>query len=89
MSSGVEVVGGQARLRPKPSRMPTTSALYHFYEVGGTNVTDSSAHNNTATLSGGSFTTGNLNNAVSLNGIQDFASASSSPSLQLGQQMNY
>ena len=87
MSSGVEVVGGQARLKAQNyTNDANTSALYHFDEVGGTNVTDSSAHNNTATLSGGSFTTGNLNNAVSLNGIQDFASASSSPSLQLGQQ---
>ena len=85
--SGVEVVSGKARLKAQNyTADANTSALYHFDESGGTNVTDSSANNNTATLSGGSFAAGNLNNAVSLNGTNEYASANSSPSLRLGQQ---
>lgn len=87
MSSGTEVVGGMARLKAQNYTSDAdTSALYHFDEAGGTNITDSSTNNNTATLSGGSFAAGNLNNSVSLNGTQDFASATNSASLQLGQQ---
>ncbi len=87
MSNGVEVASGTARLKAQNyTSDANTSALYHFDESGGTNISDSSSHNNTATLSGGSFTTGNLNNAIALNGTTDYASANNSASLQLGQQ---
>ncbi len=86
-SSGVEVTGGVAKLKAQNySSDANTRALYHFDEISGTNASDSSTNGNDATLSGGSFGVGNLNNAVSLNGTSDYISAPSSPSLQLGQQ---
>jgi len=87
--SGMEINSGIARLKAQNyANDANTKALYHFDESGGTNVSDSSSNSNDATLSGGSFTTGNLNNAVSLNGTNEFASANNSPSLQLGQQQS-
>ena len=87
VSSGAEINSGVARLKAQNyDNDANTSALYHLDESGGTNVTDSSSNGNDATLSGGSFGAGNLNNAVSLDGVDDFASAPDSASLKLGQQ---
>ncbi|MFO0920248.1 MAG: LamG domain-containing protein [Candidatus Saccharimonadales bacterium] len=85
-SSGIEIASGIARLKAQNyTSDANTSALYHLDESGGTNVTDSSSNGNDGTLNGGSFTTGNLNNALSLNGDNDHASANDSASLKLGQ----
>ncbi|MCA9327565.1 hypothetical protein KDA14_03485, partial [Candidatus Saccharibacteria bacterium] len=85
-SSGVELTGGVARLKAQNySSDAQTAALYHFDEAGGTNITDSSSNSNDGTLSGGSFVTGNLNNAVSLDGVSDGIVVPNSAPLQLGQ----
>jgi hypothetical protein len=86
-SSGVEINSGIARLKARNYTSDTnTRALYHFDESGGTNISDASPNNNNATLHGGLFTTGNLNNGISLSGNNEFASANNSNSLKLGQQ---
>ncbi len=85
--SGIEMVSGTARLKAQNyASDANTKALYHFDESGGTNATDSSSFANDATISGGSFATGNLNNAVSLDGVNSSISAPSSPNNQLGNQ---
>ena len=85
-SDAIEMVSGVARLKAQNyTSDANTKALYHMDESGGTSITDSSANSNNATLNGGSFTTGNLNNAVSINGISDYIKAPNSSSLQLGQ----
>jgi hypothetical protein len=84
--SGVEMVSGTARLKAQNyATDANTSALYHFDESGGVTATDSTGQNN-ASLIGGTFSTGNLNNSVNLNGSTDYIAASSSSSLQLGSQ---
>ncbi|MCA9328861.1 hypothetical protein KC959_03745, partial [Candidatus Saccharibacteria bacterium] len=85
--AGIEVVSGVARLKAQNYASDAdTAALYHFDESGGITASDSTPNNNTATLSGGSFSIGNLNNGVSLNGTTDELIAPNSASLQLGQQ---
>jgi hypothetical protein len=84
---GIEMVSGVARLKAQNyTADANTSALYHFDESGGLVASDSSANSNDATFTGGSFSTGNLNNAFSLNGSSEFGVAANSTSLQLGQQ---
>jgi hypothetical protein len=86
-SSGIEMVSGVARLKAQNyADDPNTSALFHFDESGGVTASDSSSNANDATISGGSFTTGNLNNAIDLDGVDDSISVSNDPSLQLSQQ---
>src|SRR5574344_1682118 len=86
-SSGVEIAGGIAQLKAQNYTADgNTQALYHLDETGGTNVSDSSANNNAATLHDGSFVTGNLNTAASLNGDTGYIRAPQSPSLNLSQQ---
>ncbi len=85
--SGIEMVSGVARLKTQNYENDAdTRALYHFDESGGINASDSSSNSNNATISGGSFVAGSLNNAVSLDGIDDTVTAPNSASLQLGQQ---
>jgi hypothetical protein len=84
--SGIEMVSGSARLKAQNYETDVnTSALYHFDESGGATVTDSTGQNG-GSLIGGTFSTGNLNNAVNLNGSTDYITASSSSSLQLNSQ---
>ncbi len=84
--SGIEVTSGVARLKAQNyATDANTSALYHFDESGGALASDATTNANNLTLSGGSFTTGNLNNAVSINGTSDQLSAPDSASLRLGQ----
>ena len=86
-SSGVEIAGGIAQLKAQNYTTDgNTQALYHLDETGGTNVSDSSANNNAATLHDGSFVTGNLNTAASLNDNTGYIRVPQSPSLNLGQQ---
>ena len=85
--SGIEMISGTARLKAQNyTSDANTSALYHFDESGGLSATDSSANNNNAIITGGSFTTGNLNNAINLNGTSDKIITPDSASLRLGQQ---
>ena len=64
-SSGVEIAGGIAQLKAQNYTADgNTQALYHLDETGGTNISDSSANNNAATIHDGSFVTGNLNTAA-------------------------
>ena len=62
-----------------------TVALYHFDESSGSTANDSSSNANHATVSGGSFVSGNLNNALSLNGTTAFASVPDSTANSLSQ----
>ena len=83
--SGIEMVSGTARLKAQNYEDdPNTSALYHMDESGGLVASDSSSNSNDATITGGSFVTGNLNNALSLDGLDDSVTAADSASLQLG-----
>ena len=86
-SSGVEISGGSARLKAQNYTSDTdTRALYHFDEAAGTNISDSSTNSNNATMQGGSFTTGNLNSAISLDNESGSIRSPTSPTLNLGQQ---
>jgi hypothetical protein len=88
-SSGIEMTSGLARLKAQNyADDSNTKALYHFDESGGTNIDDSSAFANDATLFGGSFTTGNLNNAVTLDGVDDTVTVPNTINNQLGQQQS-
>ena len=75
--SGAEVTGGVARLKAQNyASDANTAALYHFDSSSGTTATDSSSNSNDATATGSpSWTTGNLNNATSLNGSSQYFSA--------------
>jgi hypothetical protein len=85
--SGIEMTSGVARLKAlNYEDDANTRALFHFDESGGATAQDSSANNNDATVSGGTFSASNLNNAVTLDGVDDYVSASNSSSLKLGQQ---
>jgi hypothetical protein len=61
-----------------------TEALFHFDEPNGIIIEDSSANNNDGdTVGNAAFGTGNLNNAISLDGNGDYATVSDSASLSL------
>ncbi len=84
--NGLEMVSGVARHKAQNYQTDAnTAALYHFDESGGTNAADSSTNNNNLTTTNTSFTNGNLNNALNLNGVNTSAVATGSSSLQLGQ----
>ena len=86
-SSGIQINNGVAQLKAQNyTSDANTSALYHFDESSGTTAADSSSNSNDAALHGASFTLGNLNNGVTLNGTSDYLQAPSSNSLKLGQQ---
>lgn len=86
-SNGIEVTSGVAQLKAQNYTSDgNTAALYHFDESGGGTASDSSSHSNDATLHGGSFALGNLNNGISLDGVSDFLTVPNNSSLQLGQE---
>jgi hypothetical protein len=86
--SNVEINSGIARLKAlNYADDASTAALYHFDESGGSSASDSSANANNATVyGGGTFASGNLNNAIQLDGQNDYVEALDSTSLKLGQQ---
>jgi hypothetical protein len=87
LDPGVEISGGVARLKAQNYiDDASTAALFHFDEASGSFASDSSSNGNDATLDGGSFVVGNLNNAVSLDGVEEGISTPDSPSLRLGQE---
>jgi len=49
-----------------------TAALWHFDENSGSIAYDSSGNGNNGTVHGATWTTGNLNNSLSFDGIDDF-----------------
>jgi hypothetical protein len=83
-ASAVEQDGTSARLKAQNyATDANTMALYHLDETSGTNAADASSNANEATLQADSWNTGNLNNAVSLNGTSNFLSAPDSASLSV------
>lgn len=85
----VETSGTTARLKAQNyATDASTAALYHLDEASGTSASDSSGNANTAALKGSaSFTSGNLNNGISLSGTSDYLSVLDSASITLsGQQ---
>lgn len=84
----IENSGSSARLKAQNYQTDAdTSALYHVDESSGTTTADSTANSNTATLKGGAaFVSGNLNNAISLDGDGDYLSIDDSSSLTLSGQ---
>jgi hypothetical protein len=86
MSSGIETSGTSARLKAQNyTSDANTAALFHLDEASGTSAADSSSNNNTGTVAGGTFGTGNLNNGLALNGTNGRISAADSASLSLNQ----
>ena len=88
LDQGVEFNGNSVRLKPQEyADDANTAALYHFNETSGSSFIDSSSQgNNGSTTSSPSWTTGNMNNALSLNGSTQYASIPDSTSLSLGSQ---
>jgi hypothetical protein len=81
----LETSGTSARLKAQNySTDASTAALLHLDEVNGTDVADASDNNNNGTTTGNSnFVTGNLNNALSLDGDGDYATLPDSASLSM------
>ena len=88
LDQGVEFNGNSIRLKPQEYvNDANTAALYHFNETSGSSFIDSSSQGNDGTTaSSPSWTTGNMNNALSLNGSTQYASIPDSASLSLGSQ---
>jgi hypothetical protein len=85
--TGVETQGSSARLKAQNYNSDAqTAALYHLDETSGTTVDDASANANDATSQTAGWTAGNLNNALDLNGADEYASAPDSASLSLSGQ---
>lgn len=87
MDAGIETSGSSARLKAQNyTADANTQALFHLDESVGTTVTDSSSNNNNGTVGNtSSWVSGNLNNALSLNGALTNVSVPDSASLSLGQ----
>ncbi len=87
LDSGIETTGTSARLKAQNyTSDANTMALYHLDAPSGTTLTDSSSNSNTATVGNtASWVTGNLNNALSLNGAFTYGTAPDSASLSLSQ----
>ncbi|MFZ1323882.1 MAG: LamG-like jellyroll fold domain-containing protein [Candidatus Saccharimonadales bacterium] len=84
--NGIEIVGGQARLKAQNyTADANTAGLYHLDEAGGAVATDSSGNQNDAAVNGGTFAGGNLNNAFDFNGNNEYLSVPDSASLSMGQ----
>lgn len=81
----VETGNGFARLKAQNyAPDANTRALFHFDELNGTTVADESTNaNNGITISDAMFVTGQLNNALQLDGIGDYASIPDSASLRV------
>lgn len=83
-ANSIEVTSNTVQLKARNyTNDASTAALFHLDETNGASAADSSSNNNTGTVSG-SFVTGVLNNALSLNGSSQRLSAADSASLSLG-----
>ncbi len=84
LDAGVEVSGTSARLKAQNYTSDVnTAALYHFDEASGAIATDGSSNTNNASVTNGTFITGNLNNGLSLNGSTAYASIPDSAATSL------
>lgn len=85
LDAGLETSGNSARLKAQNYTSDgNTAALFHLDESSGTIIDDSSSNNNDAnTINTPTWGTGNLNNALSLNGNNQYASTPDSASLSL------
>ncbi|MFZ5424350.1 MAG: LamG-like jellyroll fold domain-containing protein [Patescibacteria group bacterium] len=85
-SNYVEVASNSAKLKVQNyASDANTVALYHLDEASGTTVADSSSNSNTGTATDPTWASGNLNNALDLNGTSSKVSVSDSVSLSLEQ----
>jgi len=85
-SNGIELNGSNASLKEQEyAADANTVALYHFNENSGNNASDSSDNHNDATITNSSFGSGNLNNALSLNGTTSRVEVPNSASLGITQ----
>ncbi len=86
LDDGLEISGNSVRMKAQNySDDANTKALFHLDESSGTTVHDSSTNNNDGTVKDESWQTGNLNNALGLNGTTSKISVPDSPSLSLSQ----
>ncbi len=86
LENGVETSGTSARLKAQNyTSDANTAALFHFDEINGSSADDASSNNNDGTVTNGTFGSGQLNNAVSLNGTSAFVRANDSASLSFQQ----
>lgn len=84
-STAVEVAASSARLKVlNYTSDANTRLLLHLDENSG-NPTDSSSNANNATATNVSYVTGNLNNAISLDGSASYISVADSASVSLSQ----
>ncbi len=86
-ANALEYNGNSVRLKTQNyTNDASTMALYHLDESNGTSATDSSSNANAGTLANSpTWGTGNLNNALALNGTNQSVSAADSSSLSLSQ----
>jgi hypothetical protein len=85
-ANGIEVSGSTAKLKVQNyTSDANTMGLYHFDEASGSTADDASSYSNDATVTGGTFSAGNLNNALTLSGNQTYATVPDSASLSLTQ----
>jgi len=83
----VETIGTSARLKAQNySNDAQTAALYHFDELNGSSVTDSSSNGNNGTITDATFNSGVLNNSLEFNGTTSAVTIPDSLSLSFGQQ---
>jgi hypothetical protein len=87
IDAGLETSGSSVRLKAQNyATDANTIALYHLDESLGTTADDASANANDGTTGGSpTFTAGNLNNGIDLDGTDDFISVPDSASLSLTQ----
>lgn len=82
----VEVTSNTARLKVQNYTSDSdTMLLYHLDESSGTTVDDSSSNSNDGTATAPTWTTGNLNNGLSLDGATSKVSVPDSAALSLSQ----
>lgn len=86
-SSAIEISGNSVRLKAQNyTNDGNTSVLFHLDSSNGTSLIDSSSNGNTGTAVGSpSWVIGNLYNALSLNGTNQYATVADSASLSFSQ----
>ena len=85
-TSLVEVASSTAHLKVQNyTTDDDTVALYHLDESSGSTADDASSNGNDGTVTGATFGSGNLNNALTFDGNSDYVSVADSASLSLSQ----
>ncbi len=81
-----EITSSTARLKVQNyTSDANTMALYHLDESSGCTADDASSNANDGTVTGATFGSGNLNNALTFDGSSDYVSVPDSASLSLSQ----